>query len=90
MTPIEVGLFVLVASTAMAIASISLWWVPVYLIAVVVVFVTPAKRQASSTVSESGVGSDADGIVALDSSLTSRLCSMARMNSVPSANWTRT
>jgi hypothetical protein len=68
-TPIEVGLFVLVASTAMAIASISLWWIPVYLIAMVVIFVTPAKRQASSTNSESGMGSDADGIVAQDSSL---------------------
>ena len=32
-TPIEVGLFVLVASTAMAIASVSLWWIPVYLAA---------------------------------------------------------
>ncbi len=68
-TLIEVGLFVLVASTATAIASISLWWIPVYLIAVVVVFVTPAKRQASSIVSQSGVGSDADCIVAQDSSL---------------------
>jgi len=68
-TPIEVGLFVLVASTAMAIASISLWWIPVYLIAVVVIFVTPAKRQASSTVSESGVESGADCIVAQDLNL---------------------
>jgi len=68
-TPIEVGLFALVVSTAMAIASISLWWIPVYLIAVVVVFVIPAKRQASSTISESGVESDANYIVAQDSSL---------------------
>ena len=67
-TPIEVGLFVLVASTAMAIASISVWWIPVYLIAVVVVFAAPAKRQASSTISESGVESSADCIVAQDSS----------------------
>jgi len=68
-TLIEVGLFVLVVSTAMAIASISLWWIPVYLVAVVVIFVAPAKRRAASTVSESDVESDADCIVAQDSSL---------------------
>ncbi len=87
-TPIEVGLFVLVASTAMAIASISLWWIPVYLIAVVVVFVTPAKRKASSTVSESSVESDADCIVSHDSSLRvdcahgpDEICSVSQLDS---------
>ena len=87
-TPIEVGLFVLVVSTAMAIASISLWWIPVYLVAVVVVFVTPAKRRASSTVSESGVESDADCIVAQDSGLRvdlahgpDEICSASEMGS---------
>jgi len=87
-TPIELGLFVLVASTAMAIASISLWWIPVYLIAVVVVFVTPAKRQASSTVSVSGAESDADCIVTQDSSLrvdcahgSDDVCSVGQMDS---------
>ena len=40
---IEAGLFILVVSTAWAIASVSVWWVPVYLHSLVVIFVTSAK-----------------------------------------------
>jgi hypothetical protein len=66
-TLIEAGLFVLVASTTMAIGSISLWWVPAYLVVVVVIFVTPARWQAASSVSESGVECDAVSIFDQDS-----------------------
>jgi hypothetical protein len=68
-TLIEVGLFVLVASTAMAIASVSVWWMLVYLVVMVVIFVIPARWRGASSTSESGVESELVGIVDQDSSL---------------------
>ena len=68
-TLIEVGLFVLVTSTAMAIASVSIWWMLVYLMVMVALFVTPARWRVASFASESGVESDLVGIVDQDSSL---------------------
>jgi hypothetical protein len=68
-TVIEVGLFVLVTSTAMAIASVSTWWMLVYLVVMVVIFVTPGTWRAASSASESGVESDLVGIVDQESSL---------------------
>jgi len=63
-TLIEVGLTVLVVSTAWAIASISVWWVPVYLALLVTIFSTPRVRQSSSSASDSNAASD--GIRATD------------------------
>jgi hypothetical protein len=68
-TLFEVGLFVLVASTAMAVASVSVWWMLVYLVVIVVIFVTPARWRDASSASESGLESDLVGIVDQDSSL---------------------
>jgi len=59
-----VGLTVLVVSTAWAIASISVWWVPVYLALLVTIFSTPRVRQSSSSASDSNAASD--GIRATD------------------------
>jgi hypothetical protein len=56
-TLIGAGLFVLVVSTTWAIASVSLWWVPVYLALLVVIFVMPPRRQFPSSASKSGVES---------------------------------
>ena len=55
-------LFVLVVSTATAIASVSPWWVPGYLMLVVMIFVAPPKRQAPSSASESGGEPETAGI----------------------------
>jgi len=63
-TLIEVGLIVLVVSTTWAIASVSVWWVPVYLALLVMIFITPRVRQSSPSASESGAASD--GIDATD------------------------
>jgi len=64
-TPIEAGLFVLVASTTLAIAFVSIWWVPAYLGLLVLIFVTPPSWHLSSSASEPGVKSDAAGIADL-------------------------
>ncbi len=63
-TLIEAGLIVLVVSTAWAIASVSVWWVPVYLALLVTIFSTPRVRQSSSSASDSNAASD--GIRATD------------------------
>ncbi len=60
-TLIGAGLFVLVVSTTWAIASVSLWWVPVYLALLVVIFVTPPRWQFPSVASKSGLESDLVG-----------------------------
>jgi hypothetical protein len=57
-TLIEVGLIVLVVSTTWAIASVSVWWVPVYLALLVMIFITPRVRQSSPFAPESGAASD--------------------------------
>jgi hypothetical protein len=68
-TSIEAGLIVLVVSTSLAIASISLWWVPVYLALLVIILVTPGRRRVPSSSSESGADSHFAGIANLDVSL---------------------
>jgi hypothetical protein len=68
-TPVEAGLFVLVVSTTMAIASLSFWWVPVYLVLLVLIFVTPPKWKPQAPASESGVESDLVGIADTNSGL---------------------
>jgi len=67
-TWIRAGLFVLVVLTTLAIASVSPWWVPVYLALLAMIFVTPAKLQPSSSASQSGEDSETFGIVGLDTS----------------------
>jgi hypothetical protein len=57
-TWIGAGLIVLVVLTAWAIASISVWWVPVYLALLVTIFSTPRVRQSSSSASHSSAASD--------------------------------
>jgi len=52
---IEAVLIVLVVSTTWAIASVSAWWVPVYLTLLVMIFVTPRGRQPLSLASVSDV-----------------------------------
>jgi hypothetical protein len=64
-TPIGTGLFVLVASTTLAIAFVSIWWVPAYLGLLVLIFVTPPSWHPPSSASESGVESDTAGIADL-------------------------
>jgi len=59
---IEAGLIVLVVSTAWAIASVSMWWVPVYLALLVMIFITPRVRQSSPSASELGATPDGAGI----------------------------
>jgi hypothetical protein len=68
-TLIGAGLFVLVVLTTWAIASVSFWWVPVYLALLVVIFVTPPSWQSPSSGSKSGVESDTVGIADLGSGL---------------------
>ena len=68
-TPIEAGLFVLVVSTASAIASVSVWWVPVYLALLVMMFVISPRRSAPLTTSELGAKSVTIGITDLGSGL---------------------
>jgi len=68
-SPIGTGLFVVVVSTTWAIASVSLWWVPVYLVLIVLIFVMPPRWRTSSFKSESGEESDSVGIVKLDAAL---------------------
>jgi hypothetical protein len=65
-TPIGAGLFVLVASTTLAIAAVSIWWVPVYLGLLVLIFVTPPSWRAPSCASELGMESGTVGIADLD------------------------
>lgn len=67
-TWIRVGLFVLVVLTTLAIASVSPWWVPVYLALLAMIFVAPAKLQPSSSASQSGEDSETFGIAGLDTS----------------------
>ena len=69
LTPIGAGLFVLVVSTTLAIASVSLWWVPVYLVLLVVIFVTPPKWQFPSICVKNGLESDPVGTAAPGSGL---------------------
>jgi len=64
-TLIEMGLIVLVVSTTWAIASVSVWWVPVYLALLVMIFITPRVRQSSPSASESDAASDGIGITDL-------------------------
>jgi len=61
LTLIEVGLTVLVVSTAWAIASVSVWWVPGYLVLLATIFVTPRVRSSSSSASDSSAVSDGIG-----------------------------
>jgi len=68
-TLVEAGLFVLAVSTTMAIASVSFWWVPVYLVLLVLIFVTPPKWKPQAPASESGVEFDPVGIADTNSSL---------------------
>jgi hypothetical protein len=64
-TPIGAILFVLVASTTLAIASVSFWWVPVYLVLLVLIFLTPPRWQPSSSASVSDAESDTVEIAGL-------------------------
>jgi len=66
-TLIEAGFFVLVASTIWAIASLSAWWVPVYLVLLVTIFVFPRRRRALSSASDLGAANDAVNLVDLGS-----------------------
>lgn len=66
---IEAGLIVLVVLTAWAIASISVWWVPVYLVMLVTIFVTPRARQSSPSVSDLGTASDGVGVTHISEGL---------------------
>ena len=68
-TLIGTGLFALVVSTAWAIAAVSLWWVPVYLALLVLIFVTPPRRKSPPSVSKAGVECDTAGIALLSSGL---------------------
>jgi hypothetical protein len=51
---IETGLFVLVVSTAWAVASVSVWWVPAYFTLLGVIFVSPRNRRTLACASEAG------------------------------------
>jgi len=53
-TLIEAGFIVLVVSTTWTIASISVWWVPVYLVMLVTIFVVPRRQRSPSSASEPG------------------------------------
>ena len=68
-TPVGLGLFVLVVSTTCAIASVSLWWVPVYLGLLVGIFVTPPRRRSTSSASITDAGSGTLGFADLGSGL---------------------
>jgi hypothetical protein len=68
-TLIEMGLIVLVVSTTWAIASVSVWWVPVYFALLVMIFITPRARQLSPPASESVAASDGIGITDLGQGL---------------------
>jgi hypothetical protein len=57
-TLLEIGLIVLVVSTAWAITSISVWWIPVYLALIVTIFSTPRPRRSSPSVSNASAGSE--------------------------------
>ena len=57
-TLIEAGLIVLVVLTTLAIASVSVWWVPVYLALLVTIFNTPRVRQSPPSASESNAASN--------------------------------
>jgi len=67
-TPIGAGLFVLVVSTTLAIASVSLWWVPIYLALLALIFVSPPRWQRSSSASKSDEESETIGIADLETS----------------------
>jgi len=62
---IEAGLIVLVVSTTWAIASVSVWCVPLYLALLVMIFVTPQVWRLSPFLSESDAASDGVGITDL-------------------------
>ena len=68
-TLIEAGLFTLVVLTALVIASVSLWWVPVYLVFLGVIFITPRSWQLPPSSSNADSESNAVGIANLSSSL---------------------
>jgi hypothetical protein len=60
---IETGLFVLVVSTAWVVASVSVWWVPVYLTLLAVIFVSPRNRRTLASASEAGAANVAVAVV---------------------------
>ncbi len=62
---IGLGLSALVVSTTWAIASVSVWWVPVYLGLLVGIFVTPRRRKSTSSVSTAGGRSGSVGVAEL-------------------------
>jgi len=68
-TLIEAGLIVLVVSTAWTIASVSVWWVPVYLALLVTIFSTPRVRQSSLPALDSSAASDGIGTTNLSQGL---------------------
>jgi hypothetical protein len=55
---IEAGLFVLVVLTTWVIASVSAWWVPVYVVLLVTIFVVPRRRRLLSSASERDAAGD--------------------------------
>jgi hypothetical protein len=59
---IEAGFSILVVLTTWVIASVSAWWVPVYLILLVTIFVVPRRRRLLSSGPERVTASDARGI----------------------------
>ena len=59
---VETGFFILVALTTWVVASVSTWWVPVYVILLVTIFVVPRRRRLPSSGPERGTARDAIGI----------------------------
>ena len=66
---IETGFFVLVVLTTWVIASVSVWWVPVYLILLVTIFGVPRTRRLRSSASGIETARDAVGIADAGSGL---------------------
>jgi hypothetical protein len=82
---IETGLFVLVVSTAWAVASVSVWWVPAYLTLLAVIFVSPRNRRTLGSASEAGAANVAVAVVEFGPGLrvdsAEQLCSVGRSDS---------
>jgi hypothetical protein len=68
-TVINAGFFVLAVSTAWVIASVSMWWVPVYVIMLVAIFGAPRRGPLLSSASATDAVCDVVGIAELEPGL---------------------
>ena len=68
-TGVGLALVVLVGLTTLAVAWVSVWWVPAYLALMVLIFVTPQRRSRPEQVSKPGEESAGGVLTDLDQGL---------------------